>query len=59
MVIRDQDLDAETLVHALQELMQNKNEIDTKIKALNIESAADKIVAIIKEQVHVQSPSTV
>ena len=52
-------MNTETLLNALQEVMQNKTDIDHKIKALNIESAADKIVAIIKEQAHVQSPRTV
>lgn len=59
VVIQDQSLNAETLLHALQEVVLNKSEIDKKIKALKIESAADKIVAIIKEQAHVQSPRTV
>ncbi|CEG56294.1 undecaprenyldiphospho-muramoylpentapeptide beta-N-acetylglucosaminyltransferase [Legionella fallonii] len=59
VVIQDQALNADTLLKALQEVMLNKKDIDGKIKALNIESAADKIVAIIKEQAHVQSPRTV
>ena len=59
VVIQDQSLNADTLLHALGDLMQNKNDIDNKIKALNIESAADKIVAIIKEQAHVQFPRPV
>ena len=58
-MIQDQSLNAETLLKALAEVMQNKSDIDNKIKALNIESAADKIVAIIKEQAHVQSPRTI
>ena len=59
VVIQDQSLNADTLLHAVQELMLNKSDIDNKIKALKIESAAHKIVAIIKEQAHVQSPRTV
>lgn len=59
IVIQDQSLNAETLLNALREVMHNKSDIDNKIKALKIESAADKIVAIIKEQAHVQSPRTV
>lgn len=58
VVIQDQALNTDTLLNALKEVMQNKRDIDNKIKALNIESAADKIVAIIKEQAHVQSPRT-
>jgi UDP-N-acetylglucosamine--N-acetylmuramyl-(pentapeptide) pyrophosphoryl-undecaprenol N-acetylglucosamine transferase len=58
-VIQDQALNAETLLAALQEVINNKSDIDNKIKALKIESATDKIVAIIKEQAHVQSPRTV
>jgi UDP-N-acetylglucosamine--N-acetylmuramyl-(pentapeptide) pyrophosphoryl-undecaprenol N-acetylglucosamine transferase len=59
VVIQDQSLNAETLLQALRDLMLNKNDVDNKIKALNIESATDKIVAIIKEQAHVQSPRTI
>ncbi len=59
VVIQDQLLNAETLLKAIDEVMHNKNEINNKIKILNIESAEDKIVAIIKEQAHVQSPRTV
>lgn len=59
VVVQDQSLNAETLLSALRDLMLNKSDIDNKIKALNIESAADKIVAIIKEQAHVQFPKTV
>jgi UDP-N-acetylglucosamine--N-acetylmuramyl-(pentapeptide) pyrophosphoryl-undecaprenol N-acetylglucosamine transferase len=59
VVVQDQSLNAETLLHALREVMLNKSDIDSRIKALKIESASDKIVAIIKEQAHVQSPRTV
>ncbi|KGP62909.1 UDP-diphospho-muramoylpentapeptide beta-N- acetylglucosaminyltransferase [Legionella norrlandica] len=59
VVIQDESLKADTLLQALQEVMQKKDEIDNKIKALKIESATDKIVAIIKEQAHVQSPRIV
>ncbi len=59
VVIKDELLNAQTLVLALKEVMHNKVDIDAKIKALNIESAAARIVAIIKEQAHVQSPRTV
>lgn len=59
IVIQDEDLSGDTLTKAIAELMQNKAEIEQKIKALHIASAAEKIVAIIKEQAHVQSPKPV
>lgn len=59
VVIQDKSLNAETLLHAIQEVIDNKKDIDKKIKALKIGSAASRIVAIIKEQAHVQSPRTV
>lgn len=59
VVIQDQFLNAKILLASLQEVITNKTDIDNKIKALKIESATDKIVAIIKEQAHVQSPRTV
>lgn len=59
VVVQDELLNAETLLNAIQEVSQNKAGIEQKIKALAISSAADKIVAIIKEQAHVQSAKTV
>lgn len=59
VVLQNQELDTKTLLQALQEVMSNKSEIECKIKALGIESAVDKIVAIIKEQAHVQFASIV
>jgi len=59
VVIQDESLNAQVLVKAVHQVMQNKNDINNKMNALNIESAAEKIVAIIKEQAHVQSPRTV
>jgi UDP-N-acetylglucosamine--N-acetylmuramyl-(pentapeptide) pyrophosphoryl-undecaprenol N-acetylglucosamine transferase len=59
VVVQDDALNADTLLKALDEVMRNKSDIDNKIKALNIASATNKIVAIIKEQAHVQSPSIV
>lgn len=59
VVIQDELLNAERLVTALQEVVANQQEIKNKIKALNITSAEDRIVAIIKEQAHVQSPRTI
>ena len=59
VVIQDEALTSKSLFQALDEVWQNKDTIEQKIKALSIASAADKIVAIIKEQAHVQSPKTV
>lgn len=59
VVIQDKSLNAETLLSGLQEVMKNQLDIDKKIRALKIKSATDKIVAIIKEQTHVQAPRTV
>jgi UDP-N-acetylglucosamine--N-acetylmuramyl-(pentapeptide) pyrophosphoryl-undecaprenol N-acetylglucosamine transferase len=58
-VIQDESLSKETLLASLHEVMTNKTDIDNKIKALKIESATHKIVAIIKEQAHVQSARAV
>lgn len=58
-VIKDELLTAQTLIEALEQVSQNQTAIESKIKALHIESAAKKIVAIIKEQADVQSPRTV
>jgi len=59
IVIQDELLNADTLLQSLRDLMQNKSEIDNKIKALNVQSATAKIVTLIKEQAHVQSPKAV
>lgn len=59
VVIQDESLNVDTLLGALQEVMLKKNDIDHKIKALKIQSASDKIMAIIKEQAHVESPRIV
>lgn len=59
VVIQDNSLNADTLLTALQEVMNNRIDINNKIKALKIESATNKIVAIIKEQAHVESPKAV
>jgi UDP-N-acetylglucosamine--N-acetylmuramyl-(pentapeptide) pyrophosphoryl-undecaprenol N-acetylglucosamine transferase len=56
VVIQDERLNADTLVTAINELLDNQTEITNKIKALHITSAEDRISAIIKEQAHVQSP---
>jgi UDP-N-acetylglucosamine--N-acetylmuramyl-(pentapeptide) pyrophosphoryl-undecaprenol N-acetylglucosamine transferase len=54
-VINDEDLNDKNLVQAVHEVMHNKNEREQKIKALNVVSAAEKIVSIIKEEAHVKS----
>ncbi|MGC1183285.1 undecaprenyldiphospho-muramoylpentapeptide beta-N-acetylglucosaminyltransferase [Legionella sp.] len=59
IVIDDSSLSAETLLKALNDLEKNQYEIEEKIKALKIKSATEKIIDIIEEQIHVQSPSTV
>lgn len=59
VVIQDELLKADILLQAVQDVMRKKDEIDSKIRALKIESATDKIVAIIKEQAHVQTPRIV
>lgn len=59
VVIQDELLNSDTLLSAVYNLMQHQDEMYNKIKALNIVSAAQKVVAIIKEQAHVQSPRTV
>jgi UDP-N-acetylglucosamine--N-acetylmuramyl-(pentapeptide) pyrophosphoryl-undecaprenol N-acetylglucosamine transferase len=58
-VIDERSLNTETLMHALADLQKNQDEIRNKIKLLNIKSATEKIVDIIEEQIHVQSPRVV
>lgn len=58
LVIEDRSLNGDTLLKTLYDLEYNKTEIIRKINALNIKSATEEIVAIIEEQVHVQSAST-
>jgi UDP-N-acetylglucosamine--N-acetylmuramyl-(pentapeptide) pyrophosphoryl-undecaprenol N-acetylglucosamine transferase len=59
IVVNDDLLNAETLLNAVNEVVQNEASIEQKIKALGITSSVEKILAIIKEQAHVQSPKTV
>ncbi|MDP3268864.1 MAG: undecaprenyldiphospho-muramoylpentapeptide beta-N-acetylglucosaminyltransferase [Legionella sp.] len=59
VVVQDKDLNAQTLIESLNTVIHQKDVIEAKIKDLKIESAANSIVAIIKEQAHVQSPRTV
>ena len=58
-VVDDDTLTAEGLIEAINHVTDNRDEIVTKIKALDIQSATMKVVAIIKEQLHVESPETV
>lgn len=59
VVIPDESLNSESLLAAVIEVLANKEELTKKIDLLNIESAEDKIIAIIKEQADVQSPRTI
>lgn len=59
IVIDDESLTAESLLNALLDLEQNKNEIDSKIKELSIQSATEQVIVIIEEQIDVQSTSAV
>ncbi len=59
IVVNDDLLTSETLLHAVKELEQNQDEIINKIKALKIKSATEKIAVIIEEQIDVQSTSAV
>jgi UDP-N-acetylglucosamine--N-acetylmuramyl-(pentapeptide) pyrophosphoryl-undecaprenol N-acetylglucosamine transferase len=59
VVIQDQALNAASLLEALDKVVQSQSEIESKINALNIESATETIVAVIKEQVHAEYPRTV
>jgi UDP-N-acetylglucosamine--N-acetylmuramyl-(pentapeptide) pyrophosphoryl-undecaprenol N-acetylglucosamine transferase len=58
-VVAEEELTPERLLAAITETQQAKETIVAKIKALNIESAASKIIELIKEEIHVQSPETV
>lgn len=57
-VIQDQDFNTESLLRALADIMTNSAEIEATIKRLKITSATKQIIAIIKEQAHVESPRT-
>ncbi|KTC85419.1 undecaprenyldiphospho-muramoylpentapeptide beta-N-acetylglucosaminyltransferase [Legionella drozanskii] len=58
-VLDDDTLTVELFLQAINEVNQNKDEIIKKIKALSIQSATLKIVALIKEQMHVESAKAV
>ena len=59
VVIQDEALNAKTLLDAVNKVTSDTEQIISKIKALHIGSATDKISVIIKEYAHVQSPRTI
>jgi UDP-N-acetylglucosamine--N-acetylmuramyl-(pentapeptide) pyrophosphoryl-undecaprenol N-acetylglucosamine transferase len=58
-VIEEGSLNTPLLLQTLSDLEKKRNEIEDKINQLKIKSATKKIVAIIEEQIHDQSPSLV
>lgn len=58
-VIAEEALTPESLVAAVNEVYAHRDSIIVKIKALAIESATTRIISLIKEQAHVQTPSAV
>ncbi|WP_025385466.1 undecaprenyldiphospho-muramoylpentapeptide beta-N-acetylglucosaminyltransferase [Legionella oakridgensis] len=59
VVIDEEKLTPEALMAAVDEVGAHENEIIEKIKALNIHSATDHIMAIIREVGHVEPATTV
>lgn len=59
IVIDQDDLTTERLLAAIDEAETHQQAIIQRIKSLHIESAAVKIMNLIKEQLHVESPETV
>ncbi|CDZ78872.1 UDP-N-acetylglucosamine--N-acetylmuramyl-(pentapeptide) pyrophosphoryl-undecaprenol N-acetylglucosamine transferase [Legionella massiliensis] len=59
LVIDDESLTTDNFLEAMKEVSLHKEEIIKKIKGLDIESATLKIIALIKEQMHVESPKAV
>ena len=59
VVVNEEKLTSETLLAAIDDVSSRQVEIIQKIKKLGIESATLQIMAIIKEQAHVQTPRTV
>lgn len=59
VVVDEEKLTLQSLLMSINEVNQHKEEIIAKIKALQVESAALKIIALIKEQTHVESPEIV
>jgi len=58
-VIHDEELSPECLLDNVLSLLSQKEHIRKKIRDLEIQSATDKIAAIIKEQVYVQREKTI
>lgn len=58
-VIPEETLNPTRLLQVIEEVSAFQDDIIQRIKLLNIESAAVKIINIIKEQLHVESPKTV
>ncbi|WP_131783310.1 undecaprenyldiphospho-muramoylpentapeptide beta-N-acetylglucosaminyltransferase [Legionella gresilensis] len=54
-VLDSDTLTSQALIQAVKQTYHNKDEIITKIKALQIEPATTKILTIIKEQLHAES----
>ncbi len=58
-VIDDELLTVENFLKEIDEIKDHQNEIITKIKSLKIESASQKIIELIKEQMPVESPTVI
>jgi UDP-N-acetylglucosamine--N-acetylmuramyl-(pentapeptide) pyrophosphoryl-undecaprenol N-acetylglucosamine transferase len=58
-VVEEEALTVETLLRVLNEVSQRKEEIISKIRALQVESATLKIITLIKELMNDQSPKAV
>ncbi|QRN03411.1 undecaprenyldiphospho-muramoylpentapeptide beta-N-acetylglucosaminyltransferase [Legionella sp. MW5194] len=59
IVIPQEELTTDRLLTAIDEAEANQQDIIRRIKSLKIESATVKIMNLIKEQLHVESPETV
>ncbi|MDX1837961.1 undecaprenyldiphospho-muramoylpentapeptide beta-N-acetylglucosaminyltransferase [Legionella taurinensis] len=59
IVIPQEELTTDRLLMAIDEAEANQQDIIRRIKSLKIESATVKIMNLIKEQLHVESPETV
>ncbi|STX47016.1 UDP-N-acetylglucosamine-N-acetylmuramyl-(pentapeptide) pyrophosphoryl-undecaprenol N-acetylglucosamine transferase [Legionella hackeliae] len=59
VVVEEENLTSQSFLAAIDEINEHKVDIVAKIKALQIESAALKIIALLKEQMHVESPEIV
>lgn len=56
VVVDDDSLSAQDLLAAIEEVSERREEILANIKALGIQSATSQILALIKEQLRVESP---